>query len=383
MSGERRVLYLSSNGNLFGGAELCLLDIVRGMRGLGWVPLVVVPFEGGLAETLRHEGVEVAVIDMGTLRHRGEIRSPVLLFRLATSVFATLRLYRLVRRRRIDLVHSNSAVVFSGALAALMARKPHIWHVREIPAGPLWALVRRLILGASTAAVCISEAVALHLVGADRDRPGLVRVLPDGVDTATFAPSPVPAEPPLLVGMVGRLHPHKGHRLFLRAAALVAGRGTPARFMVVGNVLPQYTELEAELHRLSVDLGLRETLEWVHHADRPELAKLLRAMAIVVMPSTWPEGGGLVVLEAMASGRPVVATRHGGPVEVVEDGVTGFLVSPSSPDEMAAAIESLLRDPARAAAVGQRAAARVEGHYSLSRHLASLDALYREVIPGA
>jgi glycosyltransferase involved in cell wall biosynthesis len=105
-----------------------------------------------------------------------------------------------------------------------------------------------------------------------------------------------------------------------------------------------------------------------------------RALDILVLASIEPEPFGLVVLEAMASGKPVIATKHGGPLEIIEDGRSGDLVPPGDAAALARAIEALIHDPARRARVGALARERVMAHYTAEQYVAGVQAVYRELV---
>jgi len=372
-----RVMYVSSSGDTLGGAENALFDIVTSVAEGEWEPIVVVPFEGELASSLRRAGVECHVVGLGVLRHRSELRSPILLVRLLGALLGAGRVAMLIRKRDVRLVHSNTSTVISGALAARVSRVPHVWHVREMLGGPAWSILGRLILRLSTRVVCISETVAANMPLNDRrDR---IVVIPDGINVATFSKkSPGPSTGRVL--MIARIHPHKGHELFVRAAALVAAEIPNATFEVIGGCLPVYEPLQQRLKSLAEQLGLREKLRFTPHVPREEIAERIRSADVVVVPSTWLEPGGLVVLEAMAVGTCVVATRRGGPAEVITDGRDGLLVSHVDPSELANAVTRLLLDEELRSTLARNALSRVHGNYTLALHLARLGDTYRAAL---
>jgi glycosyltransferase involved in cell wall biosynthesis len=369
-------MFVTSSGNLLGGAENALLDVVASPGANAWNPIVIVPFEGELAVALRDAGVECVVMDLGVLRHRGEATSPVLLLRLLASIFAAFRLSQIIRARDVAIVHSNTSALIAGGLAAKLGAVPHVWHVREVLEGRMWQVLSRLILRLSDRVVCISGTVAANMRGAKwRDR---IVIVPDGVDVGSFFPE----EGKRIEGrvlMVGRINPIKGHELFLRAASLAAREVPQARFEILGGCLPVYEPLRRSLQRLAEQAGIMDRVTFGPHVDRAAVAEAIRRAEVVAVPSTGIEGGGLVVLEAMAAGTPVVATRRGGLAESIEDGVDGFLVSHTDPAELARALVRLLGDAdlrARFVANGQR---KVRERYALPIHVARLGELYHQL----
>jgi glycosyltransferase involved in cell wall biosynthesis len=183
-----------------------------------------------------------------------------------------------------------------------------------------------------------------------------------------------PRRPVTFVGMVARLVPQKAPEVFVRAAAHVARARPEVRFWVAGD-----GELRAGVEALAEQLGVASAIEFMGH--RRDVPALLRASDLFVLTSRY-EGLPYSVLEAMACGLPVVATRAPGTVDVVEDGVTGILVPVEDAEAVATAILALLDDPARARALGEAGRRHVAERFSLAGMLAAHEALYRELCAG-
>ena len=187
--------------------------------------------------------------------------------------------------------------------------------------------------------------------------PGLTTkstYIPNGVDLGLLgeeapASGRAPDEPFLL--SVGRLEPVKGHDVLLRAFADLASSHPGLRLVVVGDGSRRW-----QLSASAVELGVAGRVSFTGQVDRAEVARLVRRCEAVVVPSR-SEGRGLFLLEAMAMGKPVVASRVGGIPEVVEDGRTGVLVPSEDPDALARAVASLLASPRRQKELGRNARA--------------------------
>jgi glycosyltransferase involved in cell wall biosynthesis len=215
--------------------------------------------------------------------------------------------------------------------------------------------------------VAVSEAVKRALVAQGAD-PGRVRVIPGGVDLAEYDRQ-APLVPGVL-GALGRLQTEKGFDVLLRAVAEL--RGGEARLLLGGEGL-----LEKELPRLAAELGVSQQVEFRGFVT--DVPAFMAETGVFVLSSR-SEGLGLVIVEAMAAGRPVVATRVGGVPEVVVDGETGLLVEPENPGALAAAVRRLLADPGLAARLGQAGRRRAHDRFGAGHMAALTAAMYEELL---
>lgn len=182
-------------------------------------------------------------------------------------------------------------------------------------------------------------------------------------------PPPPPGERTILTG--GRFTREKGFDLFIDALARVP---RPWRAILAGDGLER-----AALERRARAAGLANEIEFTGWQDEAGMHALYARAAVVVMPSRWPEPSGIVGLEAMAQGRPVVAFAAGGIPEWLAHGETGLLAAPHNSAALGEAIASVLADPAAASRMGRAGRARTQSTYSAARHLASLTALYESL----
>jgi glycosyltransferase involved in cell wall biosynthesis len=201
-----------------------------------------------------------------------------------------------------------------------------------------------------------------------------IRVIYNGVDTEVFTPAPHPVAQPLRIGNLARLHVKNGHcYLFQALAELRRGwAAAPPWELVIAGDGPE----RAPLERLVDTLGLSDRVRLARHVETP--ASFLQTLTLYVQPSI-AEGLSNAVIEAMATGLPVVATAVGGTPELVVDGVTGYLVPPESPEALAAAIRSVLETPAKAWQMGKAARYRVEEQFSVDRMVDDTSALIGEL----
>lgn len=178
-----------------------------------------------------------------------------------------------------------------------------------------------------------------------------------------------------LVGVVAKLSPVKGHVHFLEAAAFISRAYGDVRFLVVGDG-PE----RARLKRMAADVGLFGKAHFL--GVRDDVPSLLGAMDVLVL-SSLSEGSPNVVLEGMAAGVPIVATRVGGIPELVEDGVSGLLVDPGDGSALSSAVLALLSDPDRARTMGERGRVKAVEQYDIGRVVASMEDVFSELLESA
>jgi glycosyltransferase involved in cell wall biosynthesis len=226
-----------------------------------------------------------------------------------------------------------------------------------------------LLCTSASTVIAISDAVADQIPCVPK-----VSVIHNGIDVEKFVPDTDAApfrqrqglgSDGLLVGTVGRLRPWKGQDRFLRSMARVAHVLPSARFLVVGGAIFDVQDGYPErLSRLAAELGIADRVTFT--GQLADVRTAFAAMDLFVHPGD-PEPFGLVNLEAMATGKPVVAFAHGALPEIVLDGATGLLVPPGDEEALAGAVIELLGDPHRRSAMGKAGRARVEAHFSAQR----------------
>lgn len=339
------------------------------------------PTEGSMLDLAQRLGVgPVSVPGLG--RDISPLRDP------ASLTF----LYRAFRSFRPDVVHTHTAKAGAvGRIAARLARVPvvvhtyhgHVFHSYFSPAKTrLFLAIERALARRTDRLLAVSESVRDELLRYRIAGPDRLVTLPLGLDLRGFLDverargalrrelGVGPATP--LVGIIARLVPIKRHEDFLLAAGLVAERISEARMVVVGD-----GERRVELEALAQNAGLGERVRFL--GWRRDLERVYADLDVVVLTSA-NEGSPVSLIEAMAAGRAVVATRVGGVPDLVDDGVSGMLVPPRSPRAVADAVVALLADGERRRHLGEAGRKRVYPAYAVERLVADVERLYRELM---
>lgn len=363
------------------GAELALCTLISSLDRRRWSPRVILGQPGPLVARLEKGQVPVEVLPMphvlmgtyGGSRRVLDPRGPL------NGLAYAVRLARLLRRKQVDLVHSNSVrSCVLGGVAAWIARLPSIWHVQSVVAPPMFSkagvhILRRLAAWLPAHVIFNSEATAAAF-GLPRQRHS---VIPVGVDAARFSCGRV-ADGRTRIGMIARLAPLKGQHVFVEAALQVARRHGSVEFVVAG--APLFGE-EDYARTVRAKAAACDRIRFLGFVD--DVPALLRELDVVVHASVLPEAFGQTVVEAMLASKPVIATALGGPLEIVKDGVTGVLVPAGDPAALAAAMDALLPDPARAADMGRRGRERAVAEYGSQRYASAVESVYEKVLNAA
>ena len=383
------LLYSSWFGDL-GGGELRLLDHVRATAFRSAHTTVLLAQPGALEQELASLGTGAEII-----RWKGGTTYPM---RQVYWYGAWLRCLVALRRLKPALVVCNTFfdLETTGKVAAHL-RLPLVWRARAdtFPNTPYWptgreerlvAFLNRRVHG--IAATTHYEAQMMVRAGVD---PAKVRVIHNGVDLRAYGDREAGiqlrsergiAPGQFVIAFVARMVPQKGYDVFFDALALLKARGVSFRALVAGDTTlleERADEYRRELREQVEGLGLLDAVDFL--GFRKDIPAVMGAADVFAMASL-VEPFGNTVIEAMASGRPVVCSDLPGPRESVIDGETGRFFPPGDAEAMADRLSALYAEPDRRRAMGERGRARAEAVFDLQRNVAALDALCLDVAHG-
>ena len=370
---------------LAGGTEAHTLYLVRAVRSAGYCVGVCCYFEANetVIQAFEREGTRVSLLRLGSSGQAHRLKS---LLKVGRAVFTHLR------QTRPDVVHVQYlAPGLVSVLAARAARVPTVLATVHQPGDPYGAMARlslRLAARLSTAFFCVSRAVEQSWFGDSAlfnfSSVGKRRhfTLYNCVDVERFSDAASQAGSHAAretlglgsrptVGVVGRLRREKGHAALLEALSLVVRSVPDVTLVVVGD-----GQERAHLEERARGLGLDGHIVWLGARRPEELPALYAVMDVVAIPSLF-EGFGLVAVEAMAAARPVVAFAVYGLAEVIEHGLTGYLVEPGKVGALAAALVDVLLRQDEAARMGSTGRQTVRDKFSYERYSEQIAAAYR------
>jgi glycosyltransferase involved in cell wall biosynthesis len=357
-----------------GGAESVLLALATRIDTSRFRSVVLLPHAGWLQRKLQEKGIPV--------------------FLAKSSAWYDLHLPRamaqLVRQEKVHLIHSHLAD--QNFYSCLVGRLTGTKTVVTYHCPPSWPEADRLrctiklwfVRHSADAVVVVSDYLKQSLRGLKFPPDRIVRIH-NGVEISRFSPSPTGRlrtelkcqNGTKLIGMVANLREGKGYEYFIQAARKVSNAMPQTRFVAIGEM---DARIAAPLQDLIRQLSLQDRFSFL--GFRQDVPDILSDLDLFVLSSV-SEGFSLATVEAMAAGKPVIATRSGGPQEIVKDGRTGYLTPPADPDALAEKICELLANPERAAALAETARAEAASTFTLERMIREYERLYERLLNGA
>jgi glycosyltransferase involved in cell wall biosynthesis len=386
-----RILFIEASvGGVLGGSLTGILQLIDRLDRTRFAPSLLLYQEKEVIAQLRADGVAVDVLPAqpGWLPDgdRGRLGRAWLRVREIASVALprAAAVGEHLRRSTPDLVYLANGVSpnFDALIATARAGLPTLVHEKGFRRiGPRERLASRWI----DTFVGMTDLVTAHA----RQRGVHARrhlTVYDGIDCTRFAAGGgsavrqelgISAAAPV-VGIVGHIQSWKGQDLVVQAMAQLRDRHPELRCLIVGGVHRQGAEYAERMRQRIVDEKLEERV--ILTGARRDVAACLDAMDVAIHSSTNPEPFGRVLIEAMALGRPLIAPREGGPLEIVVDGETGVLVPPRDAGALADAIDRLVADPALRHRMGEAGRARVEAVFDIRRHVATMEGIFTEML---
>ena len=375
----RPILFVDHAQRL-GGAEHSLLLLMHHLDKTFWQAHLACP-AGDLANAAKSLAIPWYNVTLPRLRRSLRVGSD---WYLGAATLADI-----TRQTGASMVVANTVrAAFFVALASKMSKRPFLWHMRDFwlsETQPRWPqldwLLKTMLCRSAMQVIANSHATASHLPCHQ------VQVIHNGLNLHQFDPTldstafrqahHIPPDAPL-VGIVGRLRPWKGQHRFIEMATAVAPTHPSTHFIIVGgNVFEHANGYANSLRDLANRAGLTDKIHFTGQIK--EVDQALAAMDIFVHSGD-PEPFGMVNIEAMAMGKPVVAFAHGALPEIVQHGETGFLVPPTDLVAMATAVSSRLSQPEQAKKIGKAGRERVIAQFTIQKTATSFSDMLLRVL---
>lgn len=368
----KNVLFLHSSSELY-GSDRSLLNIVKNINKEKYSVFVILPCLGPLVDEIKKiKDVKVKIFDVAVLRRKNvSIKGGI---EYTKDFMTSIRyLKKFIKKYNIDIVDTNTAVVFPSAIAAKHCKIKSIWHIREIIKNNLENKVISLVMNRYADLVVANSNATGKALNVNQ---GKVRIVYNAVEEKRNA-TIVPHEQ-LTVGMAARINRWKGQKLLVDAAEIVHKAMPNIIFKIAGDVYTGEDHLKEELIQYIADKHLENIIVLLGQIN--DMDGFYRNIDLFVLPSTQPEPFGLVVIEAMEYGLPVIATNHGGPVEIITEGVDGYLVDYQNAEQMAERIIELMSNEKKRKEMGIKGQEKKRNQFSVPAMVQGIENVFEEAL---
>lgn len=382
----KKILYLHAGAEMY-GADKVLLELVSGIDKSKFECTIVLPNDGVLVKAMKKKGLNVSILPYPILRRK--IFTPIGIIKYAIEYFKySFMLLKLIKKNQIDIIHINTTAVLEGILIKIVTRKKVLWHVHEIITQPkfIYKIISFLVNKFSDKAIAVSKATKEHLINSGLVDSKKVSVVYNGVDGEIYSPfNPVDylyndfniPKDSIVVGMIGRVNSWKGQKDFVLAMESLMSENKKIYAVLVGGVFEDEYHFMDDLKQIIQNSKFKE--RFVISDFRNDIANVHNFFDIFVLPSTSPDPLPTVVLESMASGKPIVGYRHGGVTEMVVENQNGFLANPNSPKDLGNKIQQLIIDTNKRKKFGENSLERQKKFFDKKMYIYNFENKYREL----
>jgi len=382
-----KILFVSHSSHYF-GAEQSLLHLLRNINRDRFEPIVVLPEnrpEGALQRGLQESGIKTHII--GTPgRWLDFVSDEQILFRGMIQEIEAVRSYiDLIDKEGVDIVYTNTMTKLAGALSAGIPGVPHIFHVREALEGHLnssFSVESTLKIISSLSEHIITNSNFITKQFTEANISNKITVVYNAIDVDKFEFSynkeiirsqiGITRDTPL-IGIIGTVYAHKNHETLIKAFNIIKQKNISAHLVIIGHAFKDYKKrLETFIRKF----GLESVVHFIPFMH--DIHQVYEELDVVIISSI-TEGFGKTAVEAMAAGKPVVATDTGALPEIILDGVTGFLVPLSSEKRMADSIIRLISDPDMARRMGLAGRNRARDLFNTGKYVSGVERVFESV----
>ncbi|MDQ0482434.1 glycosyltransferase family 4 protein [Guptibacillus hwajinpoensis] len=380
---KKNILFIHAGAEMY-GADKVLLELIKGLDKDEFSPIVLLPTNGLLIDKLNSEKINTKVLKFPVLRRKYFNFFGVFSYLFQLMIY-TLVILIFMKKNRIDIVHTNTLAVLPAAIAAKILGVPNIWHVHEIITSPkiLNKALSYFIYYFSNKIIVVSKAVGNHLCTTNKKISKKMSVIYNGIDTEMYNPKHKSisykekcgfSEDTRVIGMIGRINRWKGQSYLLESMKEVLEDNPNSHLLFVGGVFEDETIFREQLLVKIKDNNIENRVTVMDFQNDIHLIHGL--FDVFILPSTEPDPLPTVVLEAMATGNPVVANAHGGSCEMVVDNKTGYLIPLGKKQLMAEKVTGLIKDKQLLSDMGIDARKRAVQSFSIKSYVNNFERVY-------
>lgn len=387
----KSILFIHQSAELY-GSDKTMLYFLSELDKTKYFPVIVLPFDGPLKVELEKNNIKVVIAPVLKLYRKMFTPKNMLLFFKEYKKGIKV-LDELNKEHNFKLVYSHTLAALIGIVFAEKRQIKHLWHVQEIIAKPKMFNIgfKKLLSKKSNHKVVYDLIATMNFwIKGNKSLAAKSEAVWNGIETdnvPTFSTERIQEvrcnffkaiEDEIVIALVGRINSWKGQQLLLKAFNILSKTNKNIKLVYLGSAPPNQEIFEIELKDKIKDFKLDERVIIIPF--QKEISKFWNSIDIAVVPSTEPEPFGMVVIEAMLAKKPVVASNHGGPTEIVIDKHTGFLFEPNNFESLANALDKLINNKQMRIDYGKHGYQRVLEKFSLKSHVSHFEKIFEELI---
>ena len=379
------IVFLHSSSELY-GSDRSLLNLVKNLDKDKFNITVILPDDGPLVDKINSfDNVEVIINELAVLRRKNLSLSGMSKYFI--ELMRSIKfINNLIKEKSIDIVYTNTSVIFVGGISAKICKVKSVWHIREIIKSKYERFIVSKIVNIFSDYIIANSKATAEAISKNKDKVKVVYNAIDieknsdlkGIDEfyKEVAATIVKSNNKIKIGMAGRINRWKGQKLFVDMAKLVSEENDNVEFLIAGDVYKGEDYILDDLKGYILESGVKDKIGLLGQVDN--MSNFYKKLDIFVLPSIQPEPFGLVVIEAMNNKLPVVATNHGGPVEIIDNNIDGFLVDYKDAREMAQVVNKLIKDKELRNYISANAEKKVKKKFNVSRYVDEISYILEE-----
>ena len=379
------IVFLHSSSELY-GSDRSLLNLVKNLDKDKFNITVILPDDGPLVDKINSfDNVEVIINELAVLRRKNLSLSGMSKY-FIELIRSIKFINNLIKEKSIDIVYTNTSVIFVGGISAKICKVKSVWHIREIIKSKYERFIVSKIVNIFSDYIIANSKATAEAISKNKDK---VKVVYNAIDIEKnsgledidevykeVAATIVRSNNKIKIGMAGRINRWKGQKLFVDMAKLVSEENDNVEFLIAGDVYKGEDYILDDLKGYILESGVKDKIGLLGQVDN--MSNFYKKLDIFVLPSIQPEPFGLVVIEAMNNKLPVVATNHGGPVEIIDNNIDGFLVDYKDAREMAQVVNKLIKDKELRNYISANAEKKVKEKFNVSRYVDEISYILEE-----
>lgn len=387
----KTILVIHQSAELY-GSDKTMLYFLSELDKTKYLPIIVLPFDGPLKIELEKNNIKVVIAPV--LKLYRKMFTPKNIFKFIKEYYQGIKILNALNKEyKFDLVYTHTLAALIGILFAKKRNIKHLWHVQEIIAKPKvfnFLFKKILSLDCNHKVVYDSIATMNFWIENNLKLAEKSEAVWNGIETKnskSFTDAELhevrenyffATNNEIVIALVGRINSWKGQQLLLQSFKTVIEKYKNIKLVYLGSAPPNQTIFETELRNKIKEYNLESNVILIPF--QREIEKFWNSIDIAVVPSTEPEPFGMVVIEAMLAKKPVIASNHGGPTEIVVGNETGILFEPNNHNSLSDALEKLIQDEQLRKIYGENGFKRVHNTFSLENHVNHFEKIFEELL---